>query len=215
MQTLEEPPKIEINFDSNERIADNTISKSFSIGTVTKIAIGIILLVIVSAVYIQKATEEEKNHFAYLENKVANRESLSRDEKLEYYRLLKLIKGIDIYSCDKNFNQNIGSITGYEVSENDLDLRNSGKSFEDALKEAFRRTGVPIEEFYETKFVKDKYGKSRTVVWKNEDGAEVNIDAPHELNGPDVFHIGYQTPGKKNKIVGHIFIDCAPYFRSR
>ena len=61
---------------------------------------------------------------------------------------------------------------------------------------------------------KDVNGKSGVVEWKGPDGAEVSIDAPHDKNDPDVFHIGYKTTGKGSKqIVGHIFLDCVPYFR--
>ena len=83
---------------------------------------------------------------------------------------------------------------------------------DDALKEAFIRTNVPIEEFKVTKWAKDIYGKSRPVQWKSKHNSEVNIDAPHTYDGPDLFHVGYQTEGKKN-IVGHILMDCLPYFR--
>jgi hypothetical protein len=53
------------------------------------------------------------------------------------------------------------------------------------------------------------------VEWKGPRGSEVSVDAPHKYRGPDVFHIGFKSPGKneeKNK--GHIFLDCVPYFRN-
>lgn len=39
-----------------------------------------------------------------------------------------------------------------------------------------------------------------------------SADAPHTRSGPDVFHVGYKVYGSKKK-VGHIFMDCLPYFR--
>ncbi|MBK7056412.1 MAG: hypothetical protein IPH52_15470 [Leptospiraceae bacterium] len=37
----------------------------------------------------------------------------------------------------------------------------------------------------------------------------------HKLEGSDVFHIGYKSSGKKeDRIKGHIFLDCVPYFRN-
>lgn len=57
-----------------------------------------------------------------------------------------------------------GSLTAYEVSENDLDWRGTGKTLDDALKEAFLRTGIPMEEFEVTSWELDRYGKTRPVV---------------------------------------------------
>ncbi|MBP9885045.1 MAG: hypothetical protein KBF93_02035 [Leptospiraceae bacterium] len=41
----------------------------------------------------------------------------------------------------------MGNITGYPVQETDLDWRDSGKTFEEALEEAFKRTGIPKDKF--------------------------------------------------------------------
>ena len=101
----------------------------------------------------------------------------------------------------------------YKIGPNDLDWRGTGKSFNDALNEAFRRTGVPKEDFEITGWGKDEHGKSFPVEWRDKTGAEVNIDAPHAGHGPDAPHVGWQTPGKRGSgggQRGHIIIDQVP-----
>jgi putative RNase toxin 47 of polymorphic toxin system len=88
----------------------------------------------------------------------------------------------------------------------DLDWRRTGRTLEDALAEAFRRTGVPREQFEVTKWAKSAEGKSLPVEWRAPGGAEVNIDTGHSRYGPGVPHVGYQTPGKGGS-VGHILLD--------
>ena len=104
----------------------------------------------------------------------------------------------------------------------DVDLRGTGKSYRDALDEAFKRTGVPKEQFVITKWAKDKYGKSIPVEYSAPNGANVNIDIPKFNNvtngvlgnGPHQPHIGYQNTGKgSNRIRGHIFVDEIPATR--
>lgn len=68
----------------------------------------------------------------------------------------------------------------YKLKPQDLDWRGSGKSYKDALEEAFNRTGVPKDQFEVTKWGKDINGKSIPVEWKSKNGAEVNIDWPHD-----------------------------------
>ncbi|WP_420916887.1 polymorphic toxin type 47 domain-containing protein [Paenibacillus thiaminolyticus] len=111
----------------------------------------------------------------------------------------------------------------------DLDWRGSGKKINDALNEAFRRTGFNKDEFEVTKWAKNEYGKSVPVEWKGKKGtsaqhAEVNIDYAHDgafdkngvwNSGPDVPHVGYQTGKGKDKKLGHIFLDDVPYGRSK
>jgi hypothetical protein len=94
------------------------------------------------------------------------------------------------------FSVDIGSLTGYPVKDTDLDWRDSGKTFEEALQEAFRRTNVDIETFKPKEWIKDINGKSVVVEWNGLGGAEVTVDAPHKYEGPDVFHIGYKSSGK-------------------
>ncbi len=96
--------------------------------------------------------------------------------------------------------------------DRDLDWRGKGKSHNDAIDEAFRRTGVPREDFEVTKWGKDAHGKSHPVEWRAKGGAEVNVDWPHAKNGPALPHVGYQTPGKGNA-AGHIILDSVPYNR--
>ncbi len=98
----------------------------------------------------------------------------------------------------------------------DIDFRGSGKTYKDALDEAFKRTGVPKEEFEVKKWAKDSNGKSFPVEWRAPNGAEVNIDLGHTQNGPEVPHIGYQTGGKRasgGAERGHIFVDDVPINR--
>jgi hypothetical protein len=102
----------------------------------------------------------------------------------------------------------------------DVDWRATGKSARDALDEAFRRTGIPKQEFQVTKWGNNKYGKSMPVEWQGPRGAQVNMDIPEWNNvkptgvlgeGPHQPHIGYQTPGRgPARIRGHIFVDDVP-----
>jgi RHS repeat-associated protein len=94
----------------------------------------------------------------------------------------------------------------------DLDWRGSNRTLREAIDEAFNRTGVPRDQFTVTKWGKDAYGKSHPVEWRARGGGEVNIDWPHSRNGPAEPHVGYQTPGKGNR-VGHIILDGVPYNR--
>ena len=106
-------------------------------------------------------------------------------------------------------------------SQKDIDLRDTGKTYRDALDEAFKRTGIPREQFEVTKWGKDQYGKSIPVEWQGPSGANVNMDIPAWNNvkpngalgeGPHAPHIGYQTPGKP-RTRGHIFVDLVPATR--
>ena len=65
---------------------------------------------------------------------------------------------------------------------------------------------------------KNKNGKSFSVEWRADNGAEVNIDLGHFLHGdaPTVPHVGWQTGGKRangGAVRGHIFVDDVPYNR--
>jgi len=105
--------------------------------------------------------------------------------------------------------------TEYELSPNDLDWRGKGKTFNDALNEAFEKTGVDRNKFEVTKWGKDLNGKSIPVEYRAEGGAEVSVDFAHEKNGPDQPHVGWQTPGKgANQQKGHIILDKVPAGRA-
>ncbi len=114
-----------------------------------------------------------------------------------------------------------GSKLYYKLKPQDLDWRGSGKLFKDALEVAFSKTGVPKDQFQVTKWGKDINGKSIPVEWKSKNGAEVSMDWAHDgfmkdgvwQSGPDAPHIGWQTDGKKNSIVGHIILDNVPSVR--
>jgi hypothetical protein len=116
------------------------------------------------------------------------------------------------------FSENGGnSKTGYEFKPGvDEDFRGTGKTYQDAVEEAFKKTGIPKEDFKVTKWAKDAYGKSYPVEWRANNGAEVNIDIGHTTNGPDVPHVGYQTGGKRGSggaVRGHILVDDVPVNR--
>ncbi|WP_092263694.1 polymorphic toxin type 47 domain-containing protein [Deinococcus reticulitermitis] len=104
---------------------------------------------------------------------------------------------------------------GWTFNSNvDLDLRGTGLSQRNALDEAFRRIGVPRDQFEVTRWGKTAEGKSFPVEWRvtkgPNTGAEVNIDWPHSKNGPEVPHVGYQTAGKRGSggaVRGHILLD--------
>lgn len=200
---LEQPSKCE----QSEVTANSRSGKLLFVS----LALLSIFIVIAS---LQNATKADEDQLNELQAKIENRVPLEKYEKETYCDLLWKIKQIRLCACKKNFIEDIGSVTGYPVQDSDLDWRDSGKTFEEALEEAFKRTGIPKDKFKANKWGKDIYGKSGVVEWEGPDGAEVSIDAPHKLQGPDVFHIGYKSVGKKEeRIKGHIFIDCVPFFR--
>ncbi|QXX08946.1 hypothetical protein KW548_17700 [Vibrio neptunius] len=94
-------------------------------------------------------------------------------------------------------------------------MRGTGATFRDALDEAFKRTGVPRDQFKVTKWGRDQNGKSVPVEYSGLGGANVNMDIPQWNNvkpngsigaGPHQPHIGYQTPGKgSSRVRDHIF----------
>jgi hypothetical protein len=89
------------------------------------------------------------------------------------------------------------------------------QTHDQAVQEAFRRTGVPLDEFKVTKVGKTADGKTIPVEWEVTSGpnrgAQVNIDDPTIVptkEGPQVPHVGYQMPGKRSggkALRGHIF----------
>jgi hypothetical protein len=119
---------------------------------------------------------------------------------------------------DKDKAVELGSKTGYQFKKGaDVDLRGSEKTFDDSLNEAFNKTGTPKSEFEVIEWGKDAQGKSFPVEWQAKNGAKVNIDIGHSVDGPDVPHIGYQTGGKRlqsGRIRGHIMVDDVPVNRS-
>jgi len=112
----------------------------------------------------------------------------------------------------------------YKLKSQDLDWRGSGKTYKDALDEAFNQTGLLKEEFKVTQWRKDINGKSFSVEWRAENGAEVSIDYAHYnvdnngnwITGSDAPHVGWQTGGKRSgggAVRGHILLDEVPYGR--
>lgn len=98
----------------------------------------------------------------------------------------------------------------YIPGKNDLDWRKTGKTWLDALDEAFKRTGIPKQDFTVTKIGIDAIsGKEYPVEWRGARGAEVSMDYAHVQDGPDVPHIGWQGSGK-GASSGHIFVDFVP-----
>ena len=118
--------------------------------------------------------------------------------------------------------------TRYLLGPNDLDWRGTGKTADDALKEAFRRTGMPIEDFEQTKSAKNLWNKTVPVEWRAPGGAEVNMDFGHPPTidklpdgsrvqiqaSPGDPHVGWQGSGK-GAPVGHILVDNVPAGRSK
>ncbi|MEM7181441.1 MAG: polymorphic toxin type 47 domain-containing protein [Spirochaetota bacterium] len=172
-----------------------------------------VITVILNQSKLTKFTVGEERELANLEERMQNKILLKDWEKERYCELLNKIKGIKLFACKENYFCNVGSLTGYTIQSGDVDLRETGISFADALKLAFAKTGVDVGRFQASKWAKDLNGKSGVVEWRTKCGAEVSIDSPHTKNGPDVFHIGYKTCGKRNRQIGHIFLDCVPYFR--
>jgi len=86
----------------------------------------------------------------------------------------------------------------YTLKYQDLDWRGTGKTYNDALDQAFKSTGVDRSEFTVTKWAKDQYGKSVPVEYRSQNGAEVSIDYAHYgvdrngnwASGPDAPHVG-------------------------
>ena len=100
----------------------------------------------------------------------------------------------------------------------DEDLRGGKGTFEEALEEAFEKTGTPKEDFVVTKWGKDQYGKSHPVEWRASNGAEVSVDIGHSMQSgaPTADHVGWHTGGKRSSgggVRGHIFVDEVPYNR--
>ncbi|MBK7054470.1 MAG: hypothetical protein IPH52_05365 [Leptospiraceae bacterium] len=175
-----------------------------------------LLSIIVVIASLHYATKTDEDQLEVLQAKIDKREPLKDYEKEAYCDLLWKVTQIRLCACKKNFIEDIGSLTGYPVKKEDLDWRDSGKTFEEALEEAFRRTGIPKEQFVAKKWGLDINGKSGVVEWKGPRGSEVSVDAPHEIDGPDVFHIGFKAlDADDQKIRGHIFLDCVPYFRGK
>jgi hypothetical protein len=104
----------------------------------------------------------------------------------------------------------------YELKPQDKDWRGTGKTYEYALGDAFKQTGINKDEFTVTKWGVDANGKSFPAEYRHQSGAEVNIDWEHSDNGPDAPQVGWQTGGKRSSggaIRGHIILDSVPYNR--
>ncbi len=101
--------------------------------------------------------------------------------------------------------------------DKDVDMTNGKETLDDALNEAFNRTGVDRNQFEVSKWALDNNGYLQPVECRGLKGAEVSIDTGHTTYGsPNSPHVGYQTPGKRKNggaSRGHIFIDDVPYHR--
>jgi len=108
------------------------------------------------------------------------------------------------------------SATGWIPGPFDLDWRGSARTYQEALDEAFARTGVDRSDFEITKWGYSEHGKSFPVEWRARGGAEVNVDLGHQFDGPDAPHVGWQTAGKRSSggaARGHILLDSVPVNR--
>ena len=104
----------------------------------------------------------------------------------------------------------------YVKKPQDIDWRGTDKTFQEAIEEAFRQTGISKSEFTVRLWGRDRNGKSFPVEWRGPNGAEVSVDYAHDSEAPDVPHVGWQTGGKKRyngKVVGHILLGSVPYGR--
>lgn len=125
------------------------------------------------------------------------------------FRLGLKAKGAGVASSTK-------PVLRYKLGSHDVDWRGTGKSAQDAITDAFAKTGLPMSEFKVTKWGRDRHGKSHPVEWRHSSGAEVNIDWPHAKNGPDAPHVGWQTGGKRGAggaARGHTILDEVPFNR--
>jgi hypothetical protein len=108
----------------------------------------------------------------------------------------------------------------YKMQVFDEDWRGSGRTPREAIEYGFKRTGVDRGEFKVSKWGVNEHGKSFPTEYRVESGpnrgAEVNIDMEHARAGPDVPHVGWQTPGKRaagGGARGHILLDYVEYNR--
>ncbi len=101
----------------------------------------------------------------------------------------------------------------------DVDMTGGKGSYNDALDEAFARTGQPRSEFEVTSWQKNVYGKTAPAEWTHPSGAIVNVDDPTIIptrEGPQTPHVGYQSAGKRRSggaVRGHILVDSVPVTR--
>ncbi len=109
----------------------------------------------------------------------------------------------------------------YQLKDQDMDWRGTGRTYRDAVDEAFAqieaRTGYTRDQFEVTKWATDENGKSIPVEYLGPDNSFVDIDYAHYgtdgngnwASGPDAPHVGWQF-GTKGKTVGHIILDSVP-----
>ena len=109
----------------------------------------------------------------------------------------------------------------YQLKDQDMDWRGTGKTYRDAVDEAFAqieaRTGYTRDQIEVTKWATDEYGKSIPVEYLGPDNSFVDVDYAHYgldgngnwASGPNAPHVGWQY-GTKGKTVGHIILDSVP-----
>jgi RHS repeat-associated protein len=106
----------------------------------------------------------------------------------------------------------------YVMGPNDVDWRGTGKTYQQALDEAFEKAGIPKGTLPD-EWAPGPYGKEVPVQWHGPGGAEVSVDYPHDREGPDAPHIGWQSAGNDRSngkgARGHIVIDDVPGGRSK
>ncbi|MBP9887347.1 MAG: hypothetical protein KBF93_13680 [Leptospiraceae bacterium] len=135
---LEKPP-------TTEQPEVAATSKSGKLLPISFAVISISIVVVIAS--LQNVTKADEDQLEALQAKVENREPLEKYEKEAYCELLWKVKQVRLCACKKNFIEDIGSVTGYKVKNTDLDWRDSGKTFEEALQEAFKRTRSPLNQF--------------------------------------------------------------------
>lgn len=104
---------------------------------------------------------------------------------------------------------------GYKLKQGiDLDWRKSGKTYKDALDEAFNilenKYGAKRSDFEVTDWGHTKDDKTIPVEYRS-GNLEANIDYSHSTEGTLAApHVGYLNKTKGNKMVGHIILDEVP-----
>src|SRR5690242_9577038 len=107
------------------------IPKGFN-STKYPIFLGIIsiIIVLIIVIYASLHDKSDEANLDDLQSKIDKGIPLLDYEKKSYCDLLYKVKKIRLCACKKNYINRIGSLTGYDVKESDLDWRGSGKTFD-------------------------------------------------------------------------------------
>jgi len=115
--------------------------------------------------------------------------SNERNSTIEEARDYLLTGALNGFTAEFGIGQNSNAVR-YKLGPHDEDWRGSGKTFNEALDEAFKNTGVERNKFKPTKWAKNEYGKSIPVEYEGPGGAKVSVDYAYEGEAPDAPHVG-------------------------